>query len=210
MKQAFPILPNRSKDIPLNAPTADAPISLVHSYYPPGIDHDDPRYESSVEGQRLTRLIAANVGGTQQWNGFIQGLNPAFPDCFIWDSTVPWHEPCFVCRVSLPGFVSGKPRYDSLVCLLSQLTPVYALYASHLEERGPGLERDHWTRFPPLPLEFQEHEKKLSVLIESALGATRVPNDVLSIPLPDRVPRTGHCQLGEAKLIDCLFTPYRM
>ena len=91
----------------------------------------------------------------------------------------------------------------------SRLTPVYALYASHVEDRGPGLKRDHWLGFPPLPAEFQDHEKRLAELIESTLGATRLSNDVLFTPVPDRVPRTGHLQLGEARLIDCLFTPYR-
>jgi hypothetical protein len=54
-----------------------------------------------------------------------------------------------------------EPRYDCVVCLLSQLAPVYA------------------------------------------------PNDVLSTPVPDLLPQTANFGLGEARLIDCLFTPYR-
>ena len=203
-------VPLAFKEYPLNPLTTDALLQIIHRYYPVGLGSEDPRYADSEEGQRLTQLVKANVGGTQPWKDFIQRLYRDFPDCSIWDATVPWHDPCYICRVSLPGFVMGNPRYDSIVCLLSQLAPVYALYASHVEERGPGLERDHWLGFPPFPSEFQAHEKRLAGVIESSLGVTRLSNDVLFTPVPELVPRTGHCQLGEAKLIDCLFTPYRM
>ncbi|OJH35484.1 hypothetical protein BON30_38810 [Cystobacter ferrugineus] len=187
----------------------DALLELIHRYYPAALDSADPQYAESEEGQRLTQLVNAHVGGTQPWKDFIQRLHRDFSDCSVWDATVPYHDPCYICRVSLPGFVVGSPRYDSVVCLLSQLAPVYALYASHVEDKGPGSKRDHWLGFPPFPSEFQDHERRLAELIESTLGATRLSNDVLFTPVPDRVPRTGHFQLGEAKLIDCLFTPYR-
>ena len=41
--------------------TADALVQLVHRYYPAGLRNDDPRYDESEEGQRLTTLIHANV-----------------------------------------------------------------------------------------------------------------------------------------------------
>ncbi len=125
------------------------------------------------------------------------------------NTTVPWHDPCYECRVSLPGFVTGAPLYDSVVCLLSTLAPVYALHVSHMEDKGPGLPRDHWMRFPPFPTEFQAHEAKLAGLIESTFGFTRLPNDILFFPVPDLVPRTSHRALGEARLIDLLFTEHR-
>lgn len=107
--------------------------------------------------------------------------------------------------------MTGSPRYDGVVCLLSQIAPVYALYAAHVEERGAGLSRSReaWLRFPPLPVEFQAHETRLAQLIESTFGFTRLSNEILFTPVPDLVPRVGHLQLGEAQLIDCLFTPYR-
>jgi hypothetical protein len=111
--------------------------------------------------------------------------------------------------VSQPGFKTGDPRYDSVVCLLSQLVPVYALYASYVEEKGPGLPRDGWLRFPPFPPEFQEREAKLAGLIESTFGFTRLSNDVLFTPVPDLVPPTANFELGKARLVDCLFTPHR-
>ncbi|WNG49084.1 hypothetical protein F0U60_36915 [Archangium minus] len=188
--------------------TADALIQLVHRYYPVGLGNEDPRYKESEESQRLTQLIHANIGGTQAWKDLVQRLREELPDCDIADATVPWHDPCYICRVSLPGFVPGAIRYDCVVCLLSQLAPVYALYASHMEKTSPP-EQKAWLRFPPFPPEFQSHEAKLARLIESTFGFTRLSNDVLFTPVPDLVPRVGHCELGEAQLIDCLFTWYR-
>jgi hypothetical protein len=190
-------------------PLANALVQLVHCYYPPGIDNDDPRYKESEEGRRLDRLLHANVPGSPTWKDFVQRVHGEFPDCSIWDATVPLHDPCYICRVSQPGFVIGGPRYDSVVCLLSQLAPVYALYASHVEEKSTGLPRDHWLRFPPFPPEYQEREAKLAGLIESTLGFTRLSNDTLFTPVPDLVPRTANHPIGRAQLIDCLFTLHR-
>jgi hypothetical protein len=188
-------------------PFADALVQLVHCFYPSGLCNEDPRYKESEEGQRLTRLVQANVQPSPTWKGFTQRVVQEFPDCNIWDTTVPWHEPCNSVRVYLAGFVEGGPRYDCVVCLLSQLAPVYALYASHTDKSIPGGE--YWLRFPPFPPEFQAYEAKLSGLIESTLGFTRLPNETLFIPVPDLVPRSANYGLGEAQLVDCLFTWHR-
>jgi hypothetical protein len=185
-------------------PTADALVQLVHRYYPAGIDVDDPRYESSEEAQRLTRVLQAAVEDTRGWRHFVQRLEEEFSDCAVWDTTHPWHDPCRGCRVSLPGFETGGRRYDAIVCLMSLLAPVYMLYASHSEEKGA--QREHWTRHAPLPVEFHGHEVKLAGLIESTFGVSRLPDDVLFTPVPDLVPRTAHFGLGHARLVDCLFT----
>lgn len=187
--------------------TANALIELVHRYHPTGIDNEDPRYKSSEEAQRLSSLIQANAAPAQEWKEFVQRLHEEFNDCMIWDTTIPWHDPCWSCRVSLPGFEIGRPQYDAVICLLSLLAPVYALYASHSEEQGS--KRDHWTAYPPLPPEFQSHEAKLSALIETTFGFTRLSNEVLFLPVPDLVPRTANFGLGKAQLIDCLFTWHR-
>ncbi|WP_257456269.1 hypothetical protein [Archangium lipolyticum] len=187
---------------------ADALVQLVHCYYPSGLCNDAPRYKESEEGQRLTRLIQANVQPSPTWKAFTQRVVQEFPDCNVWDTTVPWHEPCNSVRVSLPGSMPDAPHYDCVVCLLSQLAPVYALYASHAQRSSPP-ERKSWLRFPPVPPEFQEHEAKLCGLIESTLGFTRLSNEALFTPVPDLVPRSANYGPGEAQLIDCLFTPHR-
>jgi hypothetical protein len=189
-------------------PFADALIQLVHCYYPSGLRNDEPRYNESEEGQRLLRLLHANASGSPTWKDFLQQVRGEFPDCSIWDTTVPLSDPCYSCRVSQPGFVTGGPRYDSVVFLLSQLTPVYALYGSELEMVSPT-QRKGWFGFPPFPPDLQEREAKLVGLIESTLGFTRLSNELLFTPVPDLVPRSANYGLGEAQLIDCLFTWHR-
>jgi hypothetical protein len=188
--------------------TAHALVQLVHHYYPSGLRNDDPRYKESPEGQRLAERVQAHAEPSRAWKDFIQRLRGEFPDCSIWDTTIPWQDPCYSVRVSLPGFVVGGSRYDSVVGLLSQLAPVYALYASHTEETTPPT-RKAWLRFPPFPPEYQSQEVKLAGLIESTFGFTRLSNDVLFTLVPDLVPRSANDGPGGAQLIDCLFTPHR-
>ncbi|MCY1073764.1 hypothetical protein [Archangium lansingense] len=188
--------------------TADALVQLVHRYYPAGLLVDEPQYKASEEVQRLRTLLRVHETPSPTWEAFIPQLRHEFPDCSLWDTTVPLLDPCYSVRVSLPGFKTGDPRYDCVVCLLSQLSPVYALYASHTDRNAPR-EEGYWLRLPPFPLEFQPHETRLAALIESTFGFTRLPNDVLLTPVPDLVPQTANFGLGEARLIDCLFTPYR-
>ncbi len=187
-------------------PFTDALVHLVHCYYPPGIEDYDPRYRESEEYQRLTRLLLANQQPSPTWKRFTAKVVETFPDCYIWDATVPMHEPCNIVRVSLPGFVEGAPRYDSVVVLRSQLAPVYALYASHYEDRSVG--GNSWWRFAPFPPEYQAHEAKLAALIESTLGFTRLSPETVLTPVPDLVPNTGNLALGRARLVDCLLSPH--
>lgn len=190
--------------------TADALVQLVHRFHPANLLNDGPRYKESEEGQRLTALLNAHAKPSPAWKGFIQQLHEEFPDCSIWDTTVPMLDPCYSVRVSLPGFVTGAPLYDCIVCLLSQLAPVYARYASHTQRKSPNFpEGEYWLRFPPFPPEFQSQEAKLAGLIEATFGYTRLSNDVLFTPVPDLVPRAANHGLGEARLIDCLLTRNR-
>ena len=189
--------------------TGEALVRLVHRYYPAGIENYDPRYKESEEGQRLQALIDAQMREAPlAWKDFIQRLRVEFADCSIWDSTIPWHDPCYSVRVSNPGFVTGDLVFDEVVGLVSTLAPVYALYASHTD-RASLPERTSWLRFPPFPSRLQGHEAKLAGLIESTFGYTRLSNDILLIPVPDLVPSTANYVLGEALLIDCLFTRHR-
>jgi hypothetical protein len=188
--------------------TGEALVQLVHRYYPAGIENYDPRHEASEETQRLRALVKAHVGGTPAWKDFIQRLRVEFADCSVWDSTVPWHDPCYSVRVSNPGRVTGDLVFDEVVGLVSTMAPVYALYASHTD-RTDSPEDKGWLRFPPFPSRLQAHEAKLAGLIEATFGYTRLPNDILLIPVPDLVPSTANYLLGEAVLIDCLFTRHR-
>lgn len=186
--------------------TAEALIQLLHRYYPSGVLADEPRYKESEEARRLEALLRDAMGSTQVWDGFVQRLEEEFPGCMLWDRSLP-HDPCYICAVALPGVEMGGNRYDAVICLLSLLAPVYALYIDHFLDTGPLLES--WHRFPPFPPEYQAHETKLASLIESTFGFTRLSNEVLATPLPDLVPPSGTLGLGQARLIDCLFNPHR-
>lgn len=188
--------------------TAERMLHCAHHYYPAGLEKEDPRYAISEETQRLDAILQQHSQGSLEWKRFVERLSIEFPGCTLWDTTVPRHDPCYTCRVSLPGFVTGAARQDFVVCMLSQLSPVYALYASHVDKTMLS-EREYWVRFPPFPSEFAAHEKKLSHLVESTFGFTRLDNDVLFLPVRDVVPRTVNFGLGEARLVDCLFTAHR-
>jgi hypothetical protein len=186
----------------------DALVRLVHCYIPSGIETYDPRYEKSEESQRLTRLLLANQQPSPTWKRFTAKVVEAFPGCSIWDATVPMLAPCNIIRVSLPGPGADHLPYDSVVGLLSQLAPVYALYASHHTTRlSRGTGGEAWWRFAPFPPEYQAHEAKLAALIESTLGFTRLSPEALLPPVPDLKPDIAHYPLGEAVLAHCLFTP---
>jgi len=126
----------------------------------------------------------------------------------VTSGTIPRQDPCYSVRVSNPGFVTGDLVFDEVVGLVSTLAPVYAIYASHTDKASLP-ERKDWLRFPPFPSRLQAHEAKLTGLIEATFGYTRLPNDILFIPVPDLVPSTANYLLGEAVLIDCLFTRHR-
>jgi hypothetical protein len=184
--------------------TVDALTRILHLYYPLGLWPTDPAYDASEEAQRLTQLLETAQKDGQQWKGFVQKAREEFAGCMLWDLTLLWSEPCYRLRVYLPGITRGGERHDAVVCLLSLLAPVYALYASHSLDTGPLVET--WTRYPPLPPEFQPHEAKLAGLIEASFGATRLLNEVLFTPIARLAPRTGTAAPDEALLVDLLLT----
>jgi hypothetical protein len=163
--------------------SAAALIQLIHQYFPTGLWVDEPGYKDSEQIQRLRRFLAEAQKDMRAWKDFVQRVRQEFPGCALWDSTLLFYDPCYRLRVSLPFEEEGEDRSDELVCLVSLLAPAYVIYASHTLDTGPFSEA--WTRYPPLPLDFQSHEARLAALIESTFGATRLPNDVLFTPVPD-------------------------
>lgn len=215
----------------MTRPDTNMLIARIYQYYPRGIDPEDPRHRRSPESKRLWSVFdacAASMGESrpevlaklkpgpiddevkavvdklQAWPEFVGRLMREFPDCWLWNTTI-MHDPGYSCRVSQPGFVPGNPQYDSVVCLLSALAPIYALYASHVDE----VKKDGWIRYSQFPEAFQEREAKLATLIEETFQFSRVPEDALFLPIPDVVPRESNLLMGQAKLIDCLFTSQR-
>ena len=206
---------------------ADSLVRLMRWYYPPGVDKHDLCYPETPQARRLQALLdgmardmglverlcvglapvpddvlalGVTVPALRSWSDFVQKLKQEFPGCGVWNKTRPQSDPCYSCQIYLPGVdTTGPPPHDAVVCLLSLLAPVYTIYGYH---GAPG--DDYWTRFPPLPEPFQDHERRLATLIEAEFGFTRLDKDVLLTPIPDLVPWCSNLSLGEAKLIDCL------
>jgi hypothetical protein len=187
--------------------SAEALVQLLHGYYPMGLWVDEPEYRESEQFQRLQRFLEQAQKDLGAWNDFVQCVHEAFPGSSFWDGTQLFYEPCYRLRVALPLPKETEHTRNELVCLVSLLTPAYAIYASHSMNTGPYAEA--WTRYPPLPFEFQPDEARLAALIESTFDATRLPNDVLFTRVPELAPSRGNVELGQARLIDLLFTPDR-
>lgn len=188
-------------------PDLSAPelMACVRQYYPVGIPPGDPRYEGSAEIQRLRHLLHSSAIDPGAWQSFVQKVEDTFPGCDVSDSIPRLYRPSYRCEVTLPGVEPwpGRTREDSVVCMLSVLAPVYALYARHWKD--DRTERESWTRFPPLPPEFQAHEAKLASLIESTFGITRLPTEVLFTPVPDLQPLRGQPRHRAPWLEELLF-----
>ena len=209
----------------------DSLLTLMRAYYPSGIDAEDPRYRQTEQAKRLKALmdgmaramgardmltdglapvpdevleLGATVAAFGAWPSFVQRLRDEFPDCKVWDKTVPWYDPSYVCQISWPNGEYGESARDAVVGVLSLLAPVYAIFG--VRQAG---QREHWMRFPPLPGDFQIREAQLASLIETEFGFVRLDNDTLTVPMGDLVPSDGNLVLGEARLVDCLLTTER-
>lgn len=209
-------------------------LGLVRCYYPVGIEAYDEDYRQSEEWRRLRSLVAgvaqdmgdvtdhaaqqppvpnevlslgATVRELRAWPGFVQRLKEQFDDTIVWDTTIPFQDPCYSCHVSLPGCRVGGSGYQAIVCLLSLLAPVYALYACRYRAQRDDDESE--IVFPPLPETFTTREQEVAALIEAEFGFVRLPTDVLLALIPDRVPDADHLRIGQARVIDFLFSPHR-
>ncbi|MFP2904883.1 hypothetical protein ACLESD_07480 [Pyxidicoccus sp. 3LFB2] len=191
------------------APSLQALVELAHQYWPANlVSSDDIRYVTSGEIQRQTALREAALKDSSQWNALLEQLGQTLPGCEPWELPYLLHEPCRYVRISVPGqgLTKGAGELTELAAMVSVLAPVYALFGSRQRYED---ERMVWNElyFPPLPAEFQPREATLARLIEAQLGCTRLANDVLFTPVPDL--KVQHLRLGEARLIDCLFSTNR-
>lgn len=196
---------NKTRSVPIH----DELAQLVRRYYPIGLESYDPRYKTSPELERLQSVLESARNELEaktdesKWGRLVRRLREEFDGCIVWDTTLPLDEPCYSCRVYLPWVVIGSSSAESVVALISLLAPVYTIYAAREDEHDP------WIEFPPLPAAFQAHEARLAQTIENEWEIFRLPEDTLFTPLPDLVPPGGGFELGQASLMDCLFTRRR-
>jgi hypothetical protein len=93
--------------------------------------------------------------------------------------------------------------------MLSALAPVYVLYvrvAVDVPIDGYKRTRQLYSSFPA---QFEDREGKMAALIEETFHFTRLTEETLLLPVPDVVPRSSNLLMGQARLIDCLFTTHR-
>lgn len=216
----------------MSAPERNALLAIIYRHYPRGIRQDDPDYLAYDESKRLESVLDACVAHTGEsqfrhivpsarlpidndvtyvldalhmWLPFIQALRRELPQCEVWDRTIPCHDPCFRCDVSRPHFRQGDRSMEPVVCLLSALAPVYALFIYDLERKREGEPTP--LRFSHFPDRFRERESKMASLIETTFQFSRLDEKTLLLPIPDIQPYMANFPIGEAKLIHALFTP---
>jgi len=180
-------------------------IECVRRYYPSDIARTDPRYAQSEEHQCLEHRCREAAAEADPWYRVVQQVEEAFAGCDVVDLTLLQHYPSYRCEVfwGQPPSLLERRRTDSVVCRLSVLAPVYAIHANH--SRDDGTERESWMRYPPLPPEFQPYEAKVARLVESTLGATRLPNEVLFTRVPGIRPHPSRPQNQSPWLVELLF-----
>lgn len=221
----------------MKIPDIDTLMARAYRHYPRNIPGDAPSYFEAEETCRLQGVLqvcAENMGGERpitphrrvpidgevqevlyalrMWLPFAEKLQRAFPDRIVWDRAIPWNDPCYRCEVMQAGLVQGSqaPR-ESGTCILSALAPVYALYVyvSGSREIMKGRAKAEF-RYSQLPSKYDDREAKMAALIEETFHFTRMTEDTLLLPVPDVVPYASNLAIGEAKLVDCLFTPHRL
>ena len=188
----------------------DQLIELVHRYYPANLNNGDPAYTGSKEYQQLLGLRReASAQHSTRWEKFVHQVQEALPECTVEDWTVLWGEDnCWRARVYLPAPVgtAAERQFQAVVLLVSILAPVYVLYSSFHLRTGAGQFEQPTLFYEAVP-ETKRVTEVVGTLSRGMLGVQPLANEVLFTSVSDV--QCGNVTLGEAKLIDCLFTDDR-
>jgi hypothetical protein len=190
--------------------TAEQLVARVHAHLPSNLWESEPGYTATPEYRRLevARRNAWDTG-QERWATFLAQLREAFPRCTVEDWTVLRSDNCWRVRLYLPDTVplnEGGEEHRAVVGLVSILAPVSVTYTSFHRRQAERRWHAPTLFYDPVP-EKRDAEARLADLLRSELGAPRLPNDTLFTPLPD-IQYAG-AALGQARLIDCLFTTDR-
>jgi hypothetical protein len=186
---------------------------LVHRYYPVGLHGSEPGYAESEQYERLVGARERAERNPSAWERCFKKLEAALPDCDVEDWSVLLSDNCWRARVYLPGTVPVRlpetgeegQEYRAVVLLVSILAPVYCLYSS-FQVRVGALWRPSRTFYAEVP-ETTRHVDIIDALVRTEMVIQRLPNETLFTPVSDI--QCHNVALGEAKLIDCLFTDDR-
>jgi hypothetical protein len=181
-------------------------LELVHQYLPANLWEADEGYARSEQYQRLLRARQEALKNSGPWEHLRTRLTEALPDCRVEDwSIIFGGDNCWRTRVYLPEVLQlegGGQEIRAVVVLVSILAPVYVRYSSFHQRLG-GKWKEPTLFYEDVP-ETKPYADKVEMLIRSELGVQPLPRDTLFTPVPDI--QYGHRSLGEAQLIDCLFT----
>jgi hypothetical protein len=183
-------------------------VTLVHQYYPPNLWEADEGYARSEQYLRLVRARQEALNNAGPWQRLLAQLRGALPDCRVEDWSVLFStDNCWRVRVYLPEVlpIEGGQELCAVVVLVSILAPVYVRYSSF--HRRVGSQWSKPTLFYEDVPQTQPLADKVEALVSSGLGVHPVPHDTLFTPVPDI--QCGNRPLGDAQLIDCLWTSDR-
>lgn len=184
-------------------------LELVHHYYPVNLYGGEAGYDDSEQYQRMLGLREHALKNSMSWKGLLARLTEALPECKVEDWTALFSDDnCWRVRVYLPEvsrLPGGSEEARAVVVLVSILAPVYVLYSSFQQysEMGASPSRTFYEDVP----ETRSHADKVEAIVRDVLHVHRLSNETLFTPVPDIQVR--NTRLGEAKLIDCLFTDDR-
>lgn len=185
-------------------------LELVHQYYPANKRQFDEGYSESEQYQRLLRARREAMENSGPWKRMFSKLTEALPGCRVEDWSVLFSDDnCWRVRVILPEVLQlegGVQEFRTVVVLVSILAPVYVRYSS-FERR---IRKHRWEKsalfYEDVP-ETRPLADKVEAVVRSELDVRPLPHDTLFTLVPDIQCR--HTRLGEARLIDCLFTDDR-
>jgi hypothetical protein len=184
-------------------------LKVVHRYYPSYVRSSEESYGSSEQYQRLLKARQEASSGSARWEELLRRLEEALPDCRVEDWTALFsNDNCWRARVYLPApsvLADGSREARAVVVLVSIITPVFVLYSSlqHHVGRRASPSRTFYGDIP----ETMPYVEKIEPLVRSHLQVQRLPTEVLFTPVPDI--QCGNVHMGDAQLIDCLFTDDR-
>ncbi|QRK09997.1 hypothetical protein JQX13_07815 [Archangium violaceum] len=184
-------------------------IELVHQYHPVNLYGGEEGYDDSEQYQRMLALREHALKNSMSWKRLLARLSESLPECKVEDWTALFSDDnCWRVRVYLPEVLKlpgGAEEVRAVVVLVSILAPVYVLYSSFQQYSDKGASPSR-TIYEDVP-ETKPHANKIEAIIRDVLHAHRLPNETLFTPVPDI--QCGNIRLGEARLIDCLFTDDR-
>lgn len=185
-------------------------LELVHQHYPANVRGFDEGYVESEQYQRLLRARREAMENTGSWTRLLSKLREALPECSVEDWSVLFSDDnCWRVRVYLPEVVQlegGVEEFRAVVVLVSILAPVYVRYSSFRRRIRPRSWEAPALFYEEVP-ETKPYAERVEALVRSELGVQPLSHETLFTPVTDIQCR--NTALGEARLIDCLFTDDR-